>query len=191
LYRSKTSREPADLKSGIRLADHMIGGALQHRFVPFALEALLVRAQLHAGLGDDRASRADYRLALELGQSEGYISIFVEEGPPIAAALKNLLEQNQLGTVQPDYVRQILAAFPGPGPSTATPSRLPPEFEPLTERELDVLRLMAEGMKYEEIAERLYISLNTVRSHVKAVYGKFGVDNRTKAIEAARQMRIL
>ena len=87
--------------------------------------------------------------------------------------------------------RQILAAFPGPGPSTATPSRPPPEFEPLTERELDVLRLMAEGMKYEEIAERLYISLNTVRSHVKAVYGKFGVDNRTKAIEAARQMRIL
>jgi DNA-binding NarL/FixJ family response regulator len=46
-------------------------------------------------------------------------------------------------------------------------------------------------MKYEEIAERLYISLNTVRSHVKAVYGKFGVDNRTKAIEVARQARIL
>jgi len=181
----------ADLKSGIRLADHLINGALPHRFIPFALEALLVRDHVHAVLGDDRASRADYRLALELGEPEGYISIFVEEGPPIALALKNLLGQDQLGMVKPDYVRQILASFPGPGPSTATPVRPSPEFEPLTERELDVLRLMAEGMKYEEIAERLYISLNTVRSHVKAVYAKFGVDNRTKAIEAARQMRIL
>ena len=50
---------------------------------------------------------------------------------------------------------------------------------------------MAEGLKYKEIAERLFISLNTVRSHVKAVYGKLGVDNRTKAIEVAHRMQIL
>ena len=50
---------------------------------------------------------------------------------------------------------------------------------------------MAEGMKYEEIAAKLFISLNTVRSHVKAIYAKFGVDNRTRAIEMGRQRRIL
>jgi LuxR family maltose regulon positive regulatory protein len=63
--------------------------------------------------------------------------------------------------------------------------------EPLTERELEVLRCMVEGLKYEEIASRLVISLNTVRSHVKAIYGKLGVNNRTAAIETARQQGLL
>ena len=61
----------------------------------------------------------------------------------------------------------------------------------MTDRELDVLRLMTEGLKYEEIAKRLFISLNTVRSHVKAIYGKLNVNNRIKAIEMARQLQIL
>jgi len=64
-------------------------------------------------------------------------------------------------------------------------------IEPLTDRELDVLRLMAKGLKYKEIAARLFISLNTVRFHVKAIYGKLNVNNRTKAVERARQLRIL
>jgi LuxR family maltose regulon positive regulatory protein len=63
--------------------------------------------------------------------------------------------------------------------------------EPLTDRELDVLRLMAEGLKYKEIAKRLFISLNTVRFHVKAIYGKLAVNNRTQAVERARQLQIL
>jgi len=56
---------------------------------------------------------------------------------------------------------------------------------------LDVLRLMAEGLKYADIAERLFVSLNTVRSHVKALYGKLNVNNRTQAIERARKLQIL
>jgi LuxR family maltose regulon positive regulatory protein len=63
--------------------------------------------------------------------------------------------------------------------------------EPLTDRELDVLRLMSEGLKYREIAERLFISLNTVRSHTKAIYRKLNVRNRTKAIEKARRLQSL
>jgi LuxR family maltose regulon positive regulatory protein len=64
-------------------------------------------------------------------------------------------------------------------------------IEPLTDRELDVLRLMAEGLKYEEIAGRLFISVNTVRSHVKVIYGKLQVKNRTQAIERARRLQLL
>jgi LuxR family maltose regulon positive regulatory protein len=63
--------------------------------------------------------------------------------------------------------------------------------EPLTDRELEVLRLVAEGLKYKEIAARLFISLNTVRYHIKAIYGKLQVSNRTQAVEAARRLRIL
>lgn len=64
-------------------------------------------------------------------------------------------------------------------------------IEPLTDREMDVLRLMARGLKYKEIAEQLFISLNTVRSHVKAIYGKLDTNNRTQALEMARQLGIL
>jgi LuxR family maltose regulon positive regulatory protein len=62
--------------------------------------------------------------------------------------------------------------------------------EPLTDRELDVLRLMSEGLKYGEIADELFISLNTVRSHVKSAYSKLNVNNRTKAIETAHRLRL-
>jgi DNA-binding NarL/FixJ family response regulator len=61
----------------------------------------------------------------------------------------------------------------------------------LTPRELDVLQLMTEGLTYAKIAQRLFVSVNTVRSHVKAIYGKLDVNNRTKAIESARRLEIL
>ena len=72
--------------------------------------------------------------------------------------------------------------------------RVDPEnqlIEPLTDRELEVMRLMAEGLKYEEIGECLYISLNTVRYHVKSIYGKLSVNNRTKAIERGERLGVL
>jgi LuxR family maltose regulon positive regulatory protein len=62
---------------------------------------------------------------------------------------------------------------------------------PLTDRERDVLRLMVEGLTYEEMAARLFISLNTVRSHVRGIYSKLGVNNRAKAIEQAHQLQII
>ena len=64
-------------------------------------------------------------------------------------------------------------------------------IEPLTDRELEVLRLIADGLKYEEIAKRLYISLNTVRFFVKGIYGKLNVNNRSKAIAQAHQYKLI
>jgi LuxR family maltose regulon positive regulatory protein len=78
---------------------------------------------------------------------------------------------------------------PASGPVALVEPETP--VEPLTDRELEVLGLMAEGLKYKEIAARLFISLNTVRFHVKAIYGKLNVNNRTGAIQMARQRRIL
>jgi LuxR family maltose regulon positive regulatory protein len=198
LYQARAGRDLADLRPGIELADRLVAEVLQGRYILVALEALLLRAQMYAVLGNQSASRTDYVRALELAEPEGFIGVFVEQGPPVAAALANLVKQKQIGTVQPGYVERILAAF-----SRSQPPDLPVEtrsealiepaalIEPLTDRELDVLRLMAEGLKYKEIAARLFISLNTVRFHVKAIYGKLDVNNRTRAVERARQLRIL
>jgi LuxR family maltose regulon positive regulatory protein len=161
---------------------------------------------MHAALRDDEsnlaASQADYVRALELAEPESFLGVFVAQGPPVFDALANLAKQNRLGTVKPSYVQRILAAFPKTRPRGTIPSEQPAlglpagtkpaaPIEPLTDRELEVLRLIAQGQKYKEIATRLFISLNTVRFHVKGIYGKLDVNNRTRAVEKARQLRIL
>ena len=120
LHRARAERGLAELKPGIALAGSLIEAALQDGYVPFALELLLVRAGLHAALGDGPAGRTDVARALELGQPEGYLSIFVEEGPALAAGLNDLLERDRTGKVRPEYIRQILAAFQVSPPSPAS-----------------------------------------------------------------------
>jgi LuxR family maltose regulon positive regulatory protein len=203
LYRAQTKHKLADLKPGIKLASHLIDDALQHQYIPFAIEALLVRAQLYAALGDDRAggqqrSQADYGHALQLAEPEGFISIFLEEGLPVAEALKKLLEHNQIENVDPGYIEKILAAFPDDS-QPASSSIASPEsaavadelIEPLSKRELEVLRLIGEGCSNQEIAERLVITLHTVKKHSSNIFSKLGVNSRTQAIARARQLRLL
>jgi LuxR family maltose regulon positive regulatory protein len=191
----------ASVRSGIELADRLIARALESQAMLVALEALLLRSQMHAALEDSdgrpvvrpSASHRDLVRALELAEPEGFASVFVEEGAYVVKVLAELLAQNQLGSLQRGYIEKLLAAFNKSSPAPARPPVARPAalIEPLTDREVDVLRLMAEGLKYAEIAERLFVSLNTVRSHVKAIYGKLNVNNRTQAIEMARQLQIL
>jgi LuxR family maltose regulon positive regulatory protein len=201
LYRTHTLHQPELLQPAIELAGRLLTGELQGGYIPVALETLLLRAQLKAASGDSHSSLTDYARALELAAPEGQISVFVDEGQPAAAALATLLEQQRLGEAQKGDIRlspaqarftwDILSAFPfaqTPEGQQRGQHVLP---VPLSSRELQVLRLMADGQKYEEIAKNLVVSLNTVRSHVKAIYGKLNVNNRTQAIETARQIQLI
>ena len=202
LYRARTGDDAANLEAGLALADRLITGALQGDYILVALEALLLRAQLYAARGQSKAelaaSYADYVRALELAEPEGVLGLFVEQGPQVAETLAKLCQQAGFEPTLRDYVERILSASaepPSPATRLAQDSAVGAEratlIEPLTDRELDVLRLMARGLKYKEIAAQLFISLNTVRSHVKAIYGKLDTNNRTQALEMARQLGIL
>ena len=97
--------------------------------------------------------------------------------------------------IAPEYVQRLLAAFPDVETEQASPlsaqTREPDLIEPLSERELEVLQLIAEGLTNQEIADRLYLALNTVKVHTRNIYGKLGVHHRTEAVAKARMLGLL
>ena len=151
-----------------------------------ALAALEERAQAQATLGE----------ALALARPEGYIRVFADEGAPMAALLRQIN-----GDLRP-YAEQVLAAIsrtesPGLRTESAEPpdSALSPEssalVEPLTERELDVLRALAAGQSNRAIAQQLYLSVATVKVHLKHIYSKLAVNSRTEALVRVRELNLL
>jgi LuxR family maltose regulon positive regulatory protein len=129
--------------------------------------------------------------ALALAAVGGFIRLFVDEGPLMVRLLR---EAAARGTA-PQYTQQVLAAFspigaslPRHGRVDGSPSAL---VEPLSERELEVLHSIAEGLSNQEIASRLYLSLHTVKVHSRNIYGKLDVHNRTQAVARARALDLL
>jgi LuxR family maltose regulon positive regulatory protein len=129
--------------------------------------------------------------ALTLAKPGGFLQIFVDEGPPMARLLYGALAHG----IAPDYVRRLLAAFPVAEPEQSGPagniSLESSMIEPLSERELEVLALLAQGLTNRQVASRLYLALNTVKAHARNIYGKLDVHNRTQAVARARALGIL
>jgi LuxR family maltose regulon positive regulatory protein len=121
--------------------------------------------------------------ALALAQPEGYVRIFVDDGPPVAA----LLETAAKNGVAVDYVRRLLAAH-GRTRSTSPQQAL---AEPLSKRELDVLRLLATDLDGPRIASELFVGVSTIRSHTKSIYAKLGVNNRRAAVRRGEELGLL
>jgi LuxR family maltose regulon positive regulatory protein len=155
------------------------------------LEGLVLLALVFSLQGETDQALAYLETALSIGEPEGFIRIFVDEGPPMAHLLYKALSHG----VAPEYVNRLLAAFPVAEPEQAGPSETqtpePDLVEPLSERELEVLQLIAEGLTNPEIASRLFLSLNTVKAHTRNIYGKLDVHNRTQAVATARALGIL
>ncbi len=148
------------------------------------LKVMVLRAiALHAQGEKDRAVQV-LSEALSLAEPGGFIRLFVDEGPPMAALLQ---ETARYGNVS-NYVGQLLDAFGKAVVKTPVAQHL---IEPLTERELEVLRLLATYLKGPEIARELMVSLNTLRTHTKNIFNKLGVNNRQAAVRRAEQLGLL
>jgi LuxR family transcriptional regulator, maltose regulon positive regulatory protein len=154
-----------------------------------ALEALTLRAQ-----GEKERAVSTLARALALAEPEGYVRTFADEGPPMAALLSEVLEAQQRGRLAPDvpayYLRKLSVALERDASSAAAPADAELR-EPLSERELEVLTLLAAGKSNRQIARELYVALSTVKTHVKNVYGKLNVRNRTQAASRARELGLL
>jgi len=121
--------------------------------------------------------------ALAIGHPEGFMRTFLDQGSDLVP----ILREAALRGAHPEYVGEILAALEGQTGQTA----LPPGFEPLSEREMDVLRLLAAGLTNKQIADQLFVSISTVKSHVHHISSKLDVSNRTQAVARARQLNLL
>lgn len=146
------------------------------------LEIHILQALTFDMMGKQTAALSSLQSALNLAQPGGYIRTFVRFGRPLQTLLL------QVNYADPNYVRRILAAFPQPSES-ATATGIHTDL--LTEREWDVLNELAAGLTNKEIQSKLFVSKNTVRTHLKNLYSKLGVDNRTQAVIRAREMGLL
>jgi LuxR family maltose regulon positive regulatory protein len=120
--------------------------------------------------------------AIKLSQPEGFVRTYVEAGRSLIPLLKEVARKG----VMPNYVGQVLSAY-----DDRIKKATLPLVEPLSERELEVLRLVAAGLSNREIAEELVISIGTAKSHVHNICGKLGVRNRTEAAMRAKELNIV
>lgn len=152
------------------------------------MRALIWQALAYHGLRQEAQALASLRHALTLAAPEGYVRSFIGAG----AALISLLNQARALGIEPDYVDKLLASVERRDrlqSAEAVPaSRL---VEPLSEREMGVLKLLAQGFPDKKIAETLVIARETVHKHLKNIYGKLGVHSRTEAILRARELGLL
>ena len=171
-----------------------------------ALDILLVQALAHEAQGNRPQALAALKSALSLAEPEGYISIFVDEGEPmrmLIADFRYSIEKQMSSSAhaQLGYTGKLLAAFAPPVNKQSTTPALAagasvnnPKsemVEPLSERELEVLRLVARGLSNREISERLFLAVNTVKGHNQKIFDKLQVQSRTEAVARARELGLL
>jgi LuxR family maltose regulon positive regulatory protein len=188
-----------DPGAALALLERLLGAAASQDRVGSVIEIQALRALALAACGDQTSARGALTEALTLAGRHGYIRVFADEGAPMRALLTRLPvarpdQQNVADRVRPGYLAALLRAC---GPSGSVPQRIraaaaPPGLaEPLTDRELEVLRLLAAGRSNQRIAHDLVVALDTVKKHVTHVLGKLGAANRTEAVARARQLGLI
>jgi len=183
-------RAERSLLEATRLLGRLLRAAEQGSRTGRVIEILVLQALAHQVQGDIDAAHASLQGALTLAEPEGYVRVFADEGQPMASLLRAVAlaahgEDKGIGS---HYVRRLLAAINKTEASLPVKQRL---AEPLSARELDVLRLLGTDLEGPGIARELFVSLNTMRTHTKNVYAKLGVSNRRAAVRRGEELGLL
>jgi LuxR family maltose regulon positive regulatory protein len=167
-----------------RLLERLLLAAEEGARTGRAIEILVLLALARQRLGDIPAALACLERAVTLAEPEGYVRVFADEGPPMASLLRAHAKQG----IARNYVRRLLAAVSETGHDSPVKQAL---IEPLSERELDVLRLLGTELDGPAIARELMVSLNTMRTHTKAIYAKLAVTSRRSAVRRGAELGLL
>jgi LuxR family maltose regulon positive regulatory protein len=175
-----------------RLLERLLENAKAGDRVYIMIEMRLWRALIFQAKADTVAALAELKLALSLAEPGGLIMIFVSKGKPVAELLEELTEVKKRDHDDAEagfslsYAKKLLSVF-----RASTPPKIEGLMDSISERELEVLYLIAAGLTNREIAEKLFISLNTVKTHTKNINSKLNVNSRTRAIARAKELGLL
>jgi LuxR family maltose regulon positive regulatory protein len=177
-----SQRQP---NKALPLLDHALQSARAVGRLGNAIHILAVQAGVYHAQGDSEQAFITLEHALQMAEPEGYVQVFVDEGAPMARLLHRMLTRSSAS----EYVRRLLEAF---GESVkAAPPIVSKLIDPLTQRELEVLRIIVDGATNQEIAHELVLTVNTVKRHISNIFRKLEVNNRVQAIERARELNLL
>ncbi|MCA9943893.1 MAG: AAA family ATPase [Anaerolineales bacterium] len=187
IARYRSDQDNMVIHEAVDLLTQLLQAAEAGNRVGSIIEILLLQALAHTAQDNIPAALASLERALSLAAPEGYIRLFVDEGPPMAALLQKIKDKDS--RIKP-YAASLLSAFPAQDvqPSSVHAQSL---IDPLSDRELEILTLVTSGLKNQEIADQLVISLNTVLYHTKNIYSKLGVNKRALAIAKARELNLV
>jgi LuxR family transcriptional regulator, maltose regulon positive regulatory protein len=152
-------------------------------------EILVLMAIAHEAAGAADLALDCLERSLKSAEPEGFMRVYLDEGLPVVKLLREAARRG----VESQYCARLLREFQRPKQTRplATIGIQSVLIEPLSERELEILQLLAEGYANREIGDRLYISLSTVKGHISNIFGKLPAKNRTEAVARARQLGIL
>lgn len=190
LTRYQRDRADASIAEVVALLERLLKTAEEGGRKGSAIEILVLQALAHHAQGDLPAALLPLQRALTLAEPEGYVRTFLDEG----LSMIGLLREASAHKIMPDYTGKLLAAFEAEQrESKDKPEQSHPQplIEPLSQRELDVLRLIAEGLSNQEICERLFLALDTIKGHNRRIFNKLQVQRRTEAIARARELGLI
>jgi LuxR family transcriptional regulator, maltose regulon positive regulatory protein len=193
LARFKSDRSDNSIRDAIGLIERLLKAAEEGGRMGSVIEILALQALAYQLQGDIPLALTSLERALTLGEPEGYVRMFVNEG----ASMERLLRDAARRGIVPNYTGMLLSAFDAEGQTSADESLLlktrasQPLIEPLTERELELLRLFKTQLSGPEIARELVIGLSTVRTHTKSIYSKLNVNSRRAAVKRAEDLHLI
>jgi LuxR family maltose regulon positive regulatory protein len=198
LARYQSDRADGSLSGVVGLLERLLKAAEDGGRMGSVIEILILQAITYHAQGNLPAALLPLQHALALAEPEGYVRIFLDEG----SSMMQLLREASALEIMPDYTNKLLAAFEAEKQNSEDKPDLPlafpeghrdgePYIESLTQRELKILQLIAQGLSNRKIGERLFLALDTVKGHNRKIFDKLQVQSRTEAIARAHELGLL